>query len=322
MKYTVFFVEDEETIREKIRSSIDWHATDFEYLGDAGDGETALMKIYELQPDIVVTDIRMPKLSGLELCREIQYESPDTCILILSGYSDFEYAREAISLNVFEYLLKPITPLNLLRALNKAAMHISSHKVSRREIESLRSELTVNRSLQIERCFQNLMSGTDIVDILKKTDSLGVNLRANCYQVMLVCSERALNLTRLQGIAKDIGYAMPVFRVGYKEAGILFLAQSPDKLEAQIQQVSSRIRTEAAAFDPTLRLECGTLVRRLGDVNESFLNACMKAEIQKKGGYVDDKRITEELNQLAQLDGLDAVGIPQDGAAFRAGCVS
>lgn len=305
MKYTVFFVEDEKTIREKIRSCMDWSSTDFEYLGDAEDGETALMKIYELQPDIVVTDIRMPKMNGLELCREIQYESPDTCILILSGYSDFEYAREAISLNVFDYLLKPITPLNLLRALNKAAVHIGNHKVSKREIDNLRSELMINRGLQIERCFQNLMSGTDIMNTLKKTDSLGINLRAGCYQVMLICGEDHLDIVRLQSIVKESGYPLPIFRIGYKEAGILLLAQTPERLAAQIKQISSRIYADAASIEKTLYCECGIFVSQLSDVNLSFQNACMKAEINRRTGYVDDQRIIEELNSLKELDGLD-----------------
>lgn len=303
MKYTVFFVEDEETIREKIRSSIDWSSTDFDYLGDAGDGETALMKIYELQPDIVVTDIRMPKMSGLELCREIQYESPDTCILILSGYSDFEYAREAISLNVFDYLLKPITPLNLLKALNKAAVHIGNHKVSKREIDNLRSELMINRGLQLERCFQNLMSGTDIMNTLRKTEALGINLRAGCYQVMLICSRDYLDTAYLQTVIRETGYPLPIFRIGYKEAGILFLAQTPERLDDQIKRISSKIHASAAG--KTLHCECGILVRQLSDVNLSFQNACMKAEINRRTGYVDDQRIAEELNSLKELDGLD-----------------
>lgn len=305
MKYTVFFVEDEETIREKIRNCIDWPSTDFEYLGDAEDGERALMKIYELRPDIVVTDIRMPKLNGLELCREIQYESPDTCILILSGYSDFEYAREAISLNVFEYLLKPITPMNLLKALNKAALHISSRKISKREIDSLRSELLANRSLQIERCFQNLMSGKDVVEILKKTDALGVNLRAGCYQVMVIRSHEYLDIAQLQAIVRETGYPLPVFRIGNKEAGVLFLAQNAERLQAQVNLISSRVHHGYGRFDKTLELVCGTLVRQLRDVCLSYHAACIKADIEKKSGYVDDKRIAEELSFLQNLDGLD-----------------
>ena len=106
--YKVFFVDDEIVIREGIRNSVLWENTGFALAGEAGDGEIALSMLQDVKPDILVTDVRMPFMDGLELCRQVRHIMPWIYIVILSGYDDFSYAREAISLGVQDYLLKPI----------------------------------------------------------------------------------------------------------------------------------------------------------------------------------------------------------------------
>ena len=104
----VFLVEDEMLIREGIKNSIRW-----EKEGEASDGELALPMILKEKPDILITDIRMPFMTGLELSRLVKQELPGTKIVIISGYDDFEYAKEAIKVGVTEYLLKPISSAKL-----------------------------------------------------------------------------------------------------------------------------------------------------------------------------------------------------------------
>ena len=101
----VFIAEDEIIVREGLRDMIPWEKYGFEFVGDAPDGEMALPLIRKLKPDVLITDIKMPFMDGLSLSNIISREFPETKIIIISGYSDFEYARQAIELNVDQYLL-------------------------------------------------------------------------------------------------------------------------------------------------------------------------------------------------------------------------
>ena len=96
----VFLVEDEFVIRNGIEKSIKWEENGYEFVGDAGDGEVALPLILKTKPDILITDVKMPFMNGLELSRIVKQELPDTKIIILSGYNEFDYAKESINLSV------------------------------------------------------------------------------------------------------------------------------------------------------------------------------------------------------------------------------
>ncbi len=109
MKYTVLVVEDEFEQRRAIIERVNWEAAGFEVVGEAENGVEALDLIESLEPDLVLTDIKMPMLSGLELAVKVREMRPATQIVILSGYDSFEYARTAINYNIIKYLLKPIS---------------------------------------------------------------------------------------------------------------------------------------------------------------------------------------------------------------------
>ena len=110
----VLLVEDENLIRRGLKFQMDWTAVNCVVAGEAASGQEGLEQIQNLQPDIVITDIRMPDMDGLEMLAAGQAECPFDAIII-SGYSEFEYAQQAIHLGVSEYLLKPVD-LNELRA--------------------------------------------------------------------------------------------------------------------------------------------------------------------------------------------------------------
>ncbi len=103
----LLIVDDEDVIREGLRSVVDWEKLGYHIIGTASNGERALQFMEQCRVDVVLADIRMPKLSGIELAQEIKQKYPQVKVVILSGYDNFEYARNAIRYNVFSYLLKP-----------------------------------------------------------------------------------------------------------------------------------------------------------------------------------------------------------------------
>ena len=111
------------------------------FAGEAGDGELALPMILSTKPDILLTDIRMPFMDGLQLSELVKKELPETEIIILSGYDDFSYAQKAITCGVSEYLLKPIAPPKLLASLRRVRDRIEKRKKEQEAEKSLQERL-------------------------------------------------------------------------------------------------------------------------------------------------------------------------------------
>lgn len=142
----IFLAEDEIVMREGIRNNIAWQEERFEFVGEASDGELAYPMIQKLKPDILITDIRMPFMDGLELSRIVKQELPDTSILILSGYGEFDYAKEAISIGVEDYLLKPVTSAQLLEAIRRIAeKNLRQERQTGRDKKRKRTENTYKK---------------------------------------------------------------------------------------------------------------------------------------------------------------------------------
>ena len=131
MAYKVFLVEDEIVTREGIRDNVNWGAVGFEFCGEAPDGEIALPQIEETQPDVLITDIKMPFMDGLQLSKIIREHMPWIKIIILSGHNEFEYAQSAVKLGVTEYLLKPVSANDLHQVLTRLSKTLDREKKER-----------------------------------------------------------------------------------------------------------------------------------------------------------------------------------------------
>jgi two-component system response regulator YesN len=157
--YRVFFADDEAAMRDGLRNSITCDGSRFALAGEAPDGELALSMIAETTPDILITDVRMPFMDGIELSRRVARTMPWVRIIILSGHDEFEYAKQAIKIGVTEYLLKPITSPILFQALENAARVIDAERERRRAFDELRVEASDARILKLERELSNLVYG-------------------------------------------------------------------------------------------------------------------------------------------------------------------
>jgi len=140
MMYSVFIVDDEPIVLDGIRTTIDWENSSFSFAGEASDGEIALSMIQEIKPDILITDIKMPFMDGLELSSTIKKTQPWIKIIILSGHDEFDYAKKAISIGIEDYILKPFTSKEILLSLNKAASQIDKERKQLSDITKMKEE--------------------------------------------------------------------------------------------------------------------------------------------------------------------------------------
>lgn len=126
--YTVLLVDDEEDVLKNILNTIDWPVYGVETILTACDGLDAWVKLNEQHVDLLITDISMPNMNGIQLIRKVHEAYPQIRCILLSSYSDFTYAREAISLGVENYLLKPFKTEELENSIRKSLVNISMHK--------------------------------------------------------------------------------------------------------------------------------------------------------------------------------------------------
>ncbi len=184
----VFLADDEIVIREGIRESFPWDQTPYTLVGEAPDGEMALPMIRDTNPDIVITDIKMPFMDGLELCRTLHEQMPWIGVVVLSGYDEFEYARQCIQLGVREYLLKPINAADLREVLDKVSSQIRAERKSMEHAASLRARMGNNGKFLKEKLISSLFSDESVVEdaagVLDQLRSLGCPVPAPWYVVV------------------------------------------------------------------------------------------------------------------------------------------
>ncbi len=135
--YKVMLVDDEEEVRQAIAKRVDWEAIGFQVVASAENGEDALEKAEQYSPDVVLSDIHMPFMDGLTFCKRLKEQMPGTRIVIFSGYDEFEYAKEAIKLEVEEYILKPIDANELKEVFIRIKNRLDEELDKRRNIERL-----------------------------------------------------------------------------------------------------------------------------------------------------------------------------------------
>lgn len=136
--YKIMVVDDEEEIRKGIIKKMDWSALGYDVVGEAENGQEVLEKAEVLQPDVIMTDIRIPFMDGLELGQKLAKIMPLTKIIVFSGYDDFEYAKKAIKINVVEYLLKPINSQELTEVLKKLKNKLDKEYEEKSNVEILK----------------------------------------------------------------------------------------------------------------------------------------------------------------------------------------
>lgn len=182
----VFLVEDEFVVREGIKKNIDWEAHGYEFCGEASDGELAFPLIKKAVPDIVITDIRMPFMDGLELSKLIKKEMPFVEIIVLTGFEEFEYAKEGIKIGVARYLTKPISGDDLISELDALSEKIEQNKKEQEIREKYLNEMKEDIVSERKAFFEKLVVGSEsAADLIDMGEKLSLTLSSLWYSVIL-----------------------------------------------------------------------------------------------------------------------------------------
>ena len=182
----IFLAEDEVIVRETIKRMIPWENLGFELVGEAADGEMALPLLIRQQPDLLITDIKMPFMDGLTLARLAKKEVPGLKVVILSGYDDFNYAKQAINIGVEDYLLKPITKNALIERLTEIRSRYEDEKTQREYYEKFHREMQAYEKNSSRDFFEALVSGSlDMMEVHKRAEKLGLDIVAESYNILI-----------------------------------------------------------------------------------------------------------------------------------------
>lgn len=158
-KYSVLLVDDEEDVIQIIMKKMDWESMGFQIAGYAHNGVEALEMAEELQPDVVMTDIKMPYMDGLTLSRKLKELYRTVKIIIFSGFDEFEYAKEAIQIEVEEYILKPIDAGNLKEVFGRIREKIDREMDEKRNVDKLKKYYMESLPILQENFYTSLIDG-------------------------------------------------------------------------------------------------------------------------------------------------------------------
>ena len=188
--YKVLLVDDEILIREAISENIPWEKHGFELVHVCDNGKTAIEYLEENEVNLVITDICMPYVDGMELSKYVYENHPETMIIIFSGYSDFEYAKQAIQYKVAEYILKPVTAKELSAVLDKIKEKLDIEQSKEKKINKLTEiyhNYTKNEALIISRLLSSLVRGTQHVEkCIKELEDFDICIHEGTYRVAAV----------------------------------------------------------------------------------------------------------------------------------------
>jgi two-component system response regulator YesN len=189
----VMLIDDNALIRQAIRCSINWEVMNCEIIGEARDGIEGIKSILANEPDIIITDIKMPGIDGLGMIQSIRTSLPNSKVIVITGYAEFEYAQKAIKTGVFDLIVKPIDDEQLIKSIRKAVEELDLYREKNKQIANIETEKEKLTDLMHDAIpflrqnfLQHLIKGEfhDDVKIHEAADSLGIN--SEVYVMLLI----------------------------------------------------------------------------------------------------------------------------------------
>ncbi len=297
-------IDDEDYIREGLKKIIDWNGYGFCICGEASNGSRGLTQVRELNPDLVIVDVKMPIMDGLEMIKYLRIEDVLCEFIVLSAYSDFKYAQTAIELGVDSYILKPIDQNVLIEKVCKAHERIMNKKL-------IKQNMDLSIALSRDKILQSIIFNTVDVQTLEKYYSFySLDFPWSNYRIALVDveGEHVNEMTVKMKVKKNIESIISENKLGYvfdieNYVGILFNDMKL-KVNLEILHHLPLQINELCGADITIVL--GSLVENLSDISSSFHHAC---KLLNRKFILGSKRIIS--------DSIEATNIADDDENSR-----
>ena len=329
--YKILLVDDEILVREAIRDRLEWEKLGFELIGDCENGKKAIEFLQTQSVDVVLTDIYMPYVDGLELSKHISEEYPETKIIIFSGYSDFEYAQQALKYNVADYILKPVTAKELSAVLRKIKEKLDGKQQEKQQLMKLAKTYQTyrkNESYIVAKILSNLIKGSvDVATARKELAELGVEITGTAYRVAILNIETnsesipvneekrkkdtALQAYAISNIANEI-MTRDKSGIAFQDSDnliyLLFYSDHSKDFNLQVPKVCYQIQTEVAQVNQELCLSIGigTYTNSLEELHKSYQSVQNALAYQQTKGLILDMedvvRSTKERQTLLAVD--------------------
>lgn len=295
--YSVFIVDDEIIVRDGLRRKIDWEHSQFSFAGEAGDGEIALSMIQDIKPDILITDIRMPFMDGIELARAVKKLQPWIKIIILSGHDEFDYAKKTIAIGVEDYILKPFTLEELMASLNRVAESLDKQKQQFTDIDRMKKELESTTLLAQEKLLTDIVFGVlDTSTAIQKASNFGINLIAHYYSVCVteihVKDDIIENLvaakSRLMQLAKNSTEKIGFF-ISPNTFVSIIKGSTKETVEESAFSAADTLKHEVSSVEGATSITAiGSIVEHTANITKSFQEASL---IVRKTAFANKNKV-------------------------------
>lgn len=311
--YSVMIVDDEPIIRMGLKKTVKWEEHGFRVVCECRDGEEALNQLEEEKIDFIITDIKMHKISGLELLKEIRKRELDIPVLLLSGYDEFGYAQEGLRFGAFDYILKPLDQEKLENILDNVYKKLST-------TEKKNYEFNINKSISREKVLYDLLRGKNLMVMEQYILQYNLPLIENKVQVAIVeINEIVINSEELienderdyleKSVIDIIDTEMKSSKINHYciidgELGKKFIiAQTDLEIESSefdnlfVESLNSILKKSNEELDIVLNIGVGNVYNQLLALHKSYLNA--KEALKYK--YVLGTNKLIHINGLAEL---------------------
>ena len=333
--YRVLLVDDEILVRDAIRKRIDWEGLGYELAGDCQNGKEAIEFVKEHPVDVVLTDICMPYVDGMELSHFLHDNYPEILIVIFSGFGEFEYAKKAIQYNVSEYLLKPVTAVELSEVLSNMRKKLESARKEEQKIRRLTKvskEYQKNEQMIRSQAISSLVTcSKDMGECIRNLEGMGIFLDATDYRVAVLSIDlySELHEQNLEQRQESALMAFVVYNISdeivsnydagiaYQESnnktGILFKTNRPREFFGTVKKICGEIQEKVYE---TMKLEIsiavGPYVKKADELHFSYdranealsyrylLGGNLLLDLESDAKFENDISLYIELTQLSE----------------------